>query len=121
MGFAPLPSLDSSLPLAAERLSRKTFLLWAKESTFRQIRRLQARREVCRREKHDGEEKACTLEKVMRSKVCAGTLTVNALMLLWSCFPLLLLPLILCHSQTTGVLSVHLPCVPRPLTIHVLW
>lgn len=84
MGFAPLPSLDSSLALEAEGQSRKIFLLWTKENTFRQMRGLQAIRDVCRREKHDREEKACTLEKVMRPKVCAGTLTVNALMLLFS-------------------------------------
>lgn len=46
MVFAPLPSLDSSLFLEAEGQHRKTFLLWTKESTFRQIRALQAQRGV---------------------------------------------------------------------------
>lgn len=67
MVFAPLPSLDSSLSLEAEGQSRKTFLLWTEENKFRQIRGLQTRRDVCRREKGDREEKACTLEKVLRS------------------------------------------------------
>lgn len=67
MVFAPLPSLDSSLSLEAEGQSRKTFLLWTEENKFRQIRGLQTRRDVCRREKGDREEKAYTLEKVLRS------------------------------------------------------
>lgn len=55
------------------------------------------------------------------SKLCVETSAVNPLMLLYSSFPLPLLPLIPCHPQAAGVLSVHQDCFPRPLITHFLW
>jgi len=106
--FAPLPGLDfscgvlhvleSAFSSPAEGRGRKTFLLWTGESNFRGIRGLQARRDVCRGGRSD-RKVLYPRESDRVPEVHAETPTVNALMLLQSCFPLPLLPLIPCHPS----------------------